>query len=111
MNIKNIMLATLLIFISGNAIAMHSTVTIQTNSYPYSYPTVPMAPYYPTPVVTYVPTYYTPTYYSYWPVYSYDDYYYDYYYSDFSPKTFFKACAITGVFALALALIGAIANH
>ncbi len=104
---RKYILAALFIFVAGNASAMRPAVTINFGSY---YPTTP---YYPSPVytTTYVPTYYPTSYgYSYSPTWGYyDDYYWDYY--DSPATALVKACAVTGVLALALALIGAIVNH
>lgn len=100
MNFKNYILAILLICTTGNAPAMPS-VTIRFN---------PHTPYYP---ITYTPTYYPNYSYAYWPTYTYSDYYWfdDYDYYESPAKTFIKTCAIMGVLALALSLIGAIASH
>lgn len=107
MKIKNYITAGLLFFVAGNACAMRPGVTINVDRY-NARPTY----YYQSPVVTttygYYPTY---DYYTYWPTPTYgtyyDDVYWDYYY-DTPASAFVKACAVTGILALALALIGAV---
>lgn len=112
MNLKKYIFTILVIASTGNACAMHSSVTVNVDRYPYQ--PVPITPY---PPVTYAPTYYPPTYhptynYSYPPTWGYyDDYYWWDNYYDTPASTFVKTCAIMGVLALAFSIIGAIASH
>ncbi len=111
MQLKKIVFSALLVLVSGTASAMRPAVTINVDrGYYQPVSVIPVSPYYQAPATTYVLPYSTSYDYSYWPTsgYYYDYGYWDYYYPNTPAEAFVKACAVTGVLAVAFALIGAI---